>query len=161
MSFVELESVRRGRGSVPRGAYNELVSVRWVARKKNGPQSPVRDSLLVVLYHDAMSVLKIGEGNTLGFQLDHKTLDLRIYNKSGMLTAKNGRSVRIYNQQADGSYARGVVEVSCFLINSEDTCRRIAAAIGDQTKYLPFRTYASSREQIRTAIDIRLTDPGE
>jgi hypothetical protein len=161
MPFVELESVRGGRSSVPRGACNELVSVRWQGRKKNGPDSPVRDSLVIGLYSDAMSVLKIGEGNTLGFQLDHKTLDLRIYNKSGMLTAKTGRAIRVYNQQADGSYARGVVEVSSILINSEDTCRRIAAALGDQTKCLPFRTYASSREQIRTAIDVRLTDPGE
>ena len=161
MPFVELESIRGGRSNMARGACNELVSVRWVARKKNGPESPLRDSLLIVLYRDAMSVLKIGMGNTLGFQLDHKTLDLRIYNKSGMLTAKTGRAVRVYNQQADGSWARGVVELSCFLINSDDTCRRIAAAIGDQTKYLPFRTYASTREQVRTAIDVRLTDPGE
>ena len=160
MPFEELEGGRGGGGKLFASRCDELVSVALVHRKRNGPQSPSRDSLLINLYRDAMATLRIKKGDRVGFRMDHQTLDLMIYNRSGMLhNPLVGRAVRTYGDSNPGvSPSRGSVELSYCQIANDETCRLITEAMSNHgTKYIGFRAYTGSRD-VRSAIVLRLTD---
>ena len=159
MPFEELEGTRNHWSKSFYERCDELVSVRLIRRKRNGQDSPARDSILITMYRDAMVSLRIKDGDRMGFRMDHQTLDLMIYNKAGMLNPQTGRSVRTYGASQTGtSPNRGIVELTFFLIANDDTCRRIIEALGEHTtKYLGFRAYTANRD-VRSAIVVRLTD---
>ena len=159
MPFEELESNRTHWSKSFHERCDDLVSVRLIRRKRNGQNSPARDSILITMYRDAMALLRIKNGDRMGFRMDHQTLDLMIYNKAGMLNSQTGRSVRTYGSSQPGtSPNRAIVELTFHLISNDETCRRIIEALGEHTtKYLGFRAYTANRD-VRSAIVIRLTD---
>ena len=158
MPFVDLESSSRRYFRPGLNRCDELVGVRVIHRKRTA-HDVSRESMMITMYRDAMASLRIKDGDRVGFRMDHQTLDLMIYNTSGMLTTQHGKRVRIRKDIAPGTHpTHGVVELSFAIINNPDSCRRIVEALTGPTKFLPFNSYTSSRDGVRSAVVIRLTD---